>query len=164
MNKLTIKVKSPLKNMCVEIDGKVIEPEKNDFSNYCYSAETEKSTVSVVITRFLELETKLWWLWQILYFFVSLFGILDLKQEKKQLKIFYSAEVELNGENVIDLSISRSGDKAVNILNTNAEINETENKLEKSKIALKRKKVLKVSKIIAWIAIFAIVLLIIFLR
>lgn len=164
MNKLKIKIKAPLKNLCVEIDGKVIEPKQNDYSNYYYDIETEKSSVNVVITRLLELETKLWWLWQMLYFVVSLFGILDLKQDKKQLKVFYNAEIELNGENFVDFTINRSGDKAVNILNTNAEIKETENKLEKSKTAIKRKKIIKYSKIGAWILIFVIVLLVIFLR
>ncbi|MBR1925679.1 MAG: hypothetical protein IJ837_02365 [Clostridia bacterium] len=164
MNRLKLTIKSPPKNLCVEIDGEVFEPEKNDFSNYCYSVETEKETMKIVITRFLELETKFWWLWQILYFFVSLFGILDLKQENRQLKILYSAEVELNGDNFIDLIINKSGDKAVNILNTNAEIKETENKLEKSKTAIKRKKIIKYSKIVAWILIFVIVFLVIFLR
>ena len=164
MNKLKLKIKAPLKNLCVEIDGQVFEPEKDESLNNCYAIETEKSTVSVVITRFLELETKLWWLWQILYFVVSLFGILDLKQEKKQLKVFYKAEIALNGENVVELSLNRRAEKAVNVVSTNAEINEIENKLEKSQIAIKRKKILKISKIMAWIAILAIVILIIFLR
>lgn len=71
----------------VLVDGKVVKLEKEKDENkkikYIYSHETNKNTCDVVIYKSHNYEGKHWFWWNLLYFFISVFGIFDSKNNTK---------------------------------------------------------------------------------
>ena len=59
----------------VMIDGQRVNYKKNEFEGYDLNYQTEKEEIEVEIYRYLELKGKLWWLYALISFIVSIFGI-----------------------------------------------------------------------------------------
>jgi len=72
--------------------------------------ETKESTAEIVFFKSHNYIGKLWWLWSILCFFVSLFGILDIPQEKRCLTVDCRFKINLESETNVTLNVQRFED------------------------------------------------------
>lgn len=62
-------------NPIVKIDDNVINLKKNSFGSFDATYETDKNEIEITIFRYLELKSRLWWLYALFSFIISIFGI-----------------------------------------------------------------------------------------
>lgn len=152
-------------NGCITVDGKFAKIKKNKNKTYSCQVETSTDKCEVVIYKPHNYISKNWFWWNLLYFFVSIFGILDVRQDKKC--------VVMDGKFVIDTKqdttaiIKRQdfadGGKLANI-QTEASVEELSNIQYYDKEARKKHKKMKKFKIAATIvSLILIVVLIVVL-
>lgn len=150
----------------IKIDDKKVNLLKNKFGNKTVIYETESPTVNIKIKKYLEINSKLWLLWQMIFFFLSVFGIFDFKLDKKCVIIDCEFEVKLEEITTLNLSMNymKSLEKALKV-DSNADIKEIKNVAYVDEQAKKRMKVLKITKICTFAAllILAVVLLVVLL-
>ena len=150
--------------LCYLLDGKICDFKKSKKrnNNYIFEYQTENDDVHMQIKSFYPESAKNWWLWQILFFFTSLFGLLDWTPRKKWKVINYDATINLSAD-VSDVKIlvhRNSKDKKAVKLITESAVTETENKLYIDKVAKKRMTFVIIFKIVFWIAlIFGLVMI-----
>ena len=141
-------------NPIVKIDDSVIKGKKNEFGSYEASYETEKDEVEISISRNLELNSKLWWLYSLISFIVSIFGIFEPPYDRKNIVVDCKFVVKLNDINEIKIkfnSMAKQG-KAVEI-ETQNEFNEIKNEYYVDKKAKTKWRILIRLKLIIWVAI-----------
>ena len=141
-------------NPIVKIDDSVIKGKKNEFGSYEASYETEKDEVEISISRNLELNSKLWWLYSLLSFIVSIFGIFEPPYDRKNIVVDCKFVVKLNDINEIKIkfnSMAKQG-KAVEI-ETQNEFNEIKNEYYVDKKAKTKWRILIILKLVIWVAI-----------
>ena len=146
-------------NPVFAIDNQVITPKKGENRSKVYAFETEKDEVDVSIYTWYEIEGKRWLLISIIYFIISLFGLFDVKENKKMLSLKYNGKVKLvNQENVVNLTFSGiKKDSIAFKIDGDMEDNET-NKYYSDDELVRRKNLLK--KIKKFILIGAAIILI----
>ena len=140
------------------IDDQYVKCKKNEFGSYETDFQTEKDEIKIAFSRELELKSKLWWLYAILSFIVSVFGIFNPPYDRKCISMDCSFIVKLKDVNNINIkfnSLSSSG-KAVEV-ETETSFEEIKNEYTVDKIAKRRWIILLIARILAWIgiAIFA---------
>lgn len=164
MKTLNLKIQGGIElRPIIEIDGKVVNYKRNKYKTILITHETEKEAVDVKIKNVLEINGPWWWLVQMCFFVLSLFGILNPKLEKTCYYINYQAKITLNAEqNNVNLKFNELKDKSRAIEAVfDGEVEETENAYSIDLEAKKRKKILKFSKIVSWVLLIIIVLAII---
>lgn len=138
----------------ITIDNNIVKCKKNEFGSYETTYQTEKDEIEISLTRDLELKSKLWWLFALISFIVSIFGIFEPLYDRKNVTINSKFKVKLNDENNINLkfnTFSPQG-KAVEI-ETQNEYQEISNEYTVDKKAKTRWIILLVIKIVVWIGL-----------
>ena len=156
MKNLTIKISGASKlNNLIFIDDKEVKLKKNSFGSYDHTVQTEKDFVNIKIKSVLEINSKSWFLTNLFFFIISVFGIFDYRMPKKCLSVAFEENVKLTGEqNDITISmLNQIADKPCVLTKSNCEIEEIQNTCIQDKIALKRMKTLKRTKILLWVAL-----------
>ncbi len=144
------------------IDGQIVKTKKNKYGNSQYNFDTEKDEIEVSVFRYLELGGKLWWLMAILFFVISIFGILNPSYEKKCVQIDYRVKLKLKDNNDITIKLNASGnDGKAGRIETVCEYEEIANNFDIDKVAQKRRKIIKIGEVLAWIALIVIIVAII---
>lgn len=136
------------------IDDQYIKCKKNEFGSYETDFQTEKDEIKIAFSRELELKSKLWWLYAILSFIVSVFGIFNPPYDRKCISMDCSFIVKLKDVNNINIkfnSLSSSG-RAVEV-ETETSFEEIKNEYTVDKIAKRRWIILLIARILAWIGI-----------
>ena len=136
------------------IDDQYVKCKKNEFGSYETDLQTEKDEIKIAFSRELELKSKLWWLYAILSFIVSVFGIFNPPYDRKCISMDCSFIVKLKDVNNINIkfnSLSSSG-RAVEV-ETETSFEEIKNEYTVDKIAKRRWIVLLIARILAWIGI-----------
>ena len=136
------------------IDDQYVKCKKNEFVSYETDFQTEKDEIKIAFSRELELKSKLWWLYAILSFIVSVFGIFNPPYDRKCISMDCSFIVKLKDVNNINIkfnSLSSSG-KAVEV-ETETSFEEIKNEYTVDKIAKRRWIILLIARILAWIGI-----------
>lgn len=136
------------------IDDQYVKCKKNEFGSYETDFQTEKDEIKIDFSRELELKSKLWWLYAILSFIVSVFGIFNPPYDRKCISMDCSFIVKLKDVNNINIkfnSLSSSG-KAVEV-ETETSFEEIKNEYTVDKIAKRRWIILLIARILAWIGI-----------
>ena len=136
------------------IDDQYVKCKKNEFGSYETDFQTEKDEIKIAFSRELELKSKLWWLYAILSFIVSVFGIFNPPYDRKCISMDCSFIVKLKDVNNINIkfnSLSSSG-RAVEV-ETETSFEEIKNKYTVDKIAKRRWIILLIARILAWIGI-----------
>ena len=87
------------------IDGKEVKYNKDDFGNLVVNYKTEKDSVEVAICKYLEINSKLWFLMSIVFFFVSIFGIFDARYDKKCVVIDCKYNIKLKEKTDIKFTL-----------------------------------------------------------
>lgn len=138
----------------IYVDNEYVKCKKNEFGSYEATIQTEKDEIEVGFTRELELKSKLWWLYALLSFIVSIFGIFEPPYDRKCISMECLFKVKLNDENNIKVkfnTMTTSG-KACEIETTNS-FEEIKNEYNVDKVAKRRWILLLVIKIICWIGL-----------
>lgn len=141
----------------IEIDGKVVPYKRNKNKSAVINYQTEKDVIKIDIANAHELNGPCWWLVQMCFYIISLFGIFNPKIDENLYLIKYSAKLHLaDGENNITLKLNQTKDKgrAIDILGE-GNVEEIDNVYEFDNQAKKRKKILKISHICAWVLLLA---------
>ena len=136
------------------IDDQYVKCKKNEFGSYETDFQTEKNEIKIAFSRELELKSKLWWLYAILSFIVSVFGIFNPAYDRKCISMDCSFIVKLKDVNNINIkfnSLSSSG-RAVEV-ETETSFEEIKNEYTVDKIAKRRWIILLIARILAWIGI-----------
>ena len=136
------------------VDDQYVQCKKNEFGSYEANIETEKDEIKIAFTRELELKSKLWWLYAIISFIVSVFGIFNPPYDRKCISMNCIVNIKLKDTNEIKIkfnSLSSTG-KAVE-LETENTFEEIKNELYIDKIVKKRWIILLIVRILAWIGL-----------
>ena len=136
------------------IDDQYVKCKKNEFGSYETDFQTEKDEIKIAFSRELELKSKLWWLYAILSFIVSVFGIFNPPYDRKCISMDCSFIVKLKDVNNINIkfnSLSSSG-RAVEVA-TETSFEEIKNEYTVDKIAKRRWIILLIARILVWIGI-----------
>lgn len=136
------------------VDGQYVKCKKNEFGSYEANIETEKDEIKIAFTRELELKSKLWWLYAIISFIVSVFGIFNPPYDRKCISMNCIFNIKLKDINEIKIkfnSLSSTG-KAVE-LETENTFEEIKNEFYIDKIVKKRWIILLIVRILAWIGL-----------
>ena len=156
MNTLNLKLVNTANiNPTIFVDDKQIKFKKNSFGSIIAQTQTDKNEVELSIYKFLELSSPLWWFWGIIYYIVGILGIFDVFYPKNCFAINCKIKVKLNSTNSkLDISFgSITGDKAIEYMPTDCEIEEIKNEFYLDKTAKKRRSILLITKIISWFVI-----------
>ena len=160
MNKLNMKINGVnTRGLDIKIDDKKVNVLKNKYGNKAVIYETENPTVNIKIKKYLEINSRAWFFWQMLFFFLSVFGIFDFKLDKKCVVIDCEFEVKLEEITTLNLSMNyvKSLEKALKV-DSNADIKEIKNVAYVDEKAKKRMKILKITKIFTLIALLILVI------
>lgn len=160
MNKIALKLTGNKAGMAVHIDGKPLVAKKNNFKNSAVEYVTEKEKVKIEVFRYADVGGVGWFLLQLVFFLVSIFGIFDVRRRERCVMPFFAIEAELAETNALTLKPNppRAGQRAFEI-ETDARVNEIVNEYYFDEKAKKTLKALLAVKIVLAIAVIAAVLL-----
>lgn len=142
----------------VKINGEDTPLTKNQFGGYEVNYQTEDEEIEVEISRRFELKAKLWWLFMIISYIVSILGIFEPIYDKKSIDIIGKYRFKLNENNEIKFRfnpLAKQG-KAIE-LESQCELLELENRYQVDKKVKTRKTVYLIIKILVWIAVAVLV-------
>lgn len=156
MNTLNLKItniekKTPLN---IKIDGTEVKGKINNFGSYETTFSTDKSEIEVCVSRILELSGKLWLLYAIITYLVSVFGIFAPPYDRKCIIYNIDFKVKLNENTNVTISILplKNDGKAGNFT-TQGEILELKNEFSVDKKAKLKRNILLTIKLLSWVAI-----------
>lgn len=163
MKQVNIKIKGASKiNPIFLVDGKKVKFKKNNYGSYEANVETENNKLEIELYRYLEISGRLWWLMSIVFFVISLFGILDSVKEKDCMVLNCKWVVDLSNNNggVVDIKIHnlKHQQKSVEFVSA-LPYNEVSNVCIEDATAKKRLKIVKGLKIATVLVVVAIVVL-----
>ena len=140
-----------LKNMegCITVDGNFVKLKKNKAKEYTCSVETDKKQVDLIIYKSHNYYGKNWFWWNLLYFVISIFGLFDVRGDKKCIVIdgrfMISTEQDTkaiirrqdfeDGGKVVEIETSSKVEEIKNIQFYDKEAKARQNKMKKFKIA-----------------------------
>lgn len=167
MKEIEIKLtgQQALSGVVVNVDDKPVKFKKNDFGNLICKCQSENDKVNIKVFRMLDVGGMLWFVTQIFFFIISIFGIFDIHHKERCLVVDFETEVDLNEENKVVLQINspRENEKAITVQTdlTNQEISNNYYLDSDAKKMLKR---LKITKIILALAIIVTIIVVLFVK
>lgn len=166
MKKITFIVNGNyLLNPIITLDNKILKFKKgNNFNRIC-EVEVDKDELEIQICKWHELEGKHWFVFSLFFFFISLFGIFDIKQDKVIYSIKCKGKLRCNEQDStchITLLPFKIGEPIFNYQGNCDIIDILDNKYFIDEEITRRNNLLKkIKKIIRILAIAAIILTII---
>lgn len=151
------------KKYIVLLNDKLIKPKKDKTGKYCYNFTCEENTCNIKVFNYFENSSKLWFLMYLLYFFISIFGILDLPLRKKYISQYLDADLNLseNTEFTVKLISFKTNTKFATIEGNNPHEIIT-NQVFINKTIKKRIKIYKLFKLFFWILAIITAIILIF--
>lgn len=160
MNKLNLTLTRKLKPYSyISIDGEPIDPVyKKGSKSGSAVIETEKQEVTLSYSQVSRFDSKFWWLFEMMFFIVSIFGIFDLRFPKIEYIIKCKIKLKLNENTNVKVRhcLSKKGSPVLAV-ESDAEVTEEENVYEINEQVKRKKKILTISKIITTVLIIALV-------
>ena len=140
----------------VFIDGNGVPPEKDEHGKLVCKHQTEKDSVKIQVVRYLDCGGVWWFITQILFFIISIFGLLDMRGKNRGVALDYVAEVETDnfGYTTLNFNMPNDGAKAVDV-KSNTPVKEEANAYYTDEQAGKTFKKLFIAKIITAAVIVA---------
>ena len=157
MSIVNIKVKkSYLKIFCVyKIDGKEIQLKSTKENIFTYSLETTQPEIRLEIFSFHEMSSKHWFLFAVLFFIISIFGIFNKRYDKTCRSVKYSAVIPLKND-VTNLELAfqsfTEGAPAIEAQGDCSGYQQEENLFYIDEDIKKKLKQFKIFKILFWIS------------
>lgn len=148
----------------ISIDDKPVNFKKNEFGSYVCKYQTENDKVNIKVFRMLDVGGVIWFLTQIFFFLISIFGLLDIHHREKCLVVDFELDVDLKDENNLTLQFNslKENEKAITV-QTELTNKEVSNKYYLDAKAKKTLKVLTITKILLALAIVAIAIVVLML-
>ena len=165
MNNLSVKLTGyASKDTMFLVDGQKVKFKNNKFGNRIFEYQTDKDYATITINRFLEINSKLWLFWQLLFFVISIFGIFDMRHAKGYFVVDCELKIKLTQDTQITLKMNDSpkNDFACTVV-AEAEVEQIRNRYYVDEKAKKRGKILVFAKILTFIAIAALGVLALFM-
>lgn len=164
MKEINLKIQgqpSNLGEMLIQIDGKTVQCKKNEFGNFTGHYQTQNDKLQLKIFNVLDVGGIFWFLTQIFFFIITIFGIFDVHRQTKCMVIDFDAEIDLQDDNQITLQFNHpnTDGKAVEI-STNLICQERANQYQPATRAQRTLKLLKFTKIFLTIAAIVIATLV----
>lgn len=159
MNKLNLQLakSSAIPSPTVYIEGEVAPVKIGDNGRFDVCRyETERDCVEVVVTKYYELDSKWWFVMNLLFFFISVLGIFDTRLGKRFYGVHYRARIYLKGETNLTMKFNtfREGQRAIEVTG-DARIEELENDYFINKTLRRRRKVVIWTRVLIWLALLA---------
>lgn len=149
MNKLNITFSGyndVMKRMTINGKCQKVSKEKNG-TCYC-TFETEENTAEIVMYKSHYYTSKNWFWWSLLYYFVSIFGLFDVRHDKRCLVVDCRFKINLTeNTNLILKPVSFENNGKFLEIQTDASVEETVNKQYFDKEGQRRLKKMKKIKI-----------------
>ncbi len=140
-------------NVLVKIDGIPMELTNSKNKNLICKYQTEKEKVKVEVFKLLDVGGWLWFIVQLFFFIITIFGLLDVHHKEKCLVIDFEIEVELKDKSEITLHFNTISENQRPIeIETNSPVKEISNVALVDTKAKKVMKKLKMAKIIFVVA------------
>lgn len=154
MNKLNLRLQGGMGiRPKIQIDGQEMKYNRKKHEAIQIAHETDKSQVLLEISNILEINGPLWFIMQMLFFVVSVFGIFNPRLEKQCFLVSYKAKINLQeGENKVVLKFNQLAvnSPAISVINE-ASVEVMENNCVLDKKAKKRKKILTLSYVLSYL-------------
>ena len=164
MKTLALKINghSNFSTTVVTVDGKPIKFKKNSFGNLTGKYQTAQDKVKIKIYNVLDVGGIFWFITQLFFFLISIFGIFDLHCREKCVVLDFEMDVDLQDDNQLTLQINppRLDGKAINV-ETNLVCQELVNQYQCDEQAKRTMKNLRWAKIICAVAVVAVVTLVV---
>lgn len=143
-----------LSETAVYIDGTPVSFKRCDNGDAVCNYRTDSDRINVKIYRQLDVGGTLWFVVQLLFFVISIFGIFDIHFKERCLVIDHETEIDLkdNSKIAFKLNIPKENERAVEI-QADTEYREISNKYYTDDKAKKTLKYLKWAKLILAAAI-----------
>ncbi len=151
-----------LGTVLVSIDDKPVKCKKNRYGNLVCNYQTESDRANIRIYRLLDVGGFVWFLTQIFFFLITIYGIFDVHRKERCWVIDFEAEVELKDTNYMTLQCNypRENGNAINV-QTDTVCRELSNSFFLDRKAKKTLKWLKLTKFLLAVAITVIVVLVV---
>ncbi len=135
-------------------DDKPVNFKKNEFGSLICKYHTENNKVNIKAFGMLDVGGIVWFITQIFFFLISVFGIFDIHRKEKCMVFNFETEVDLKEENKITLQLNspQENGQAIDVQTdlTNREIS---NRYYLDTKAKKTLKILRLTKIFLTLAI-----------
>lgn len=146
----------------IKIDDKPVRFKKNEFGSYVCKYQTENDKVNIKVLKMLDVGGVWWFITQLFFFIISIFGIFDIHHKERCLIVDFEADFDLNEENKITLQVqSPKEDTKAIAVETNLSTQEISNTYYLDEKAKKTFKILNIAKIILALAIVATIIIVV---
>lgn len=142
----------------IEVDGNSLKLKKDNFGALTTEYATNSSQIKIEINKYYDVLGPWWFLTHIFFFIISVFGILDIRPDKKciSLKTTFIINVQENSKVKFVFKTRKNGEKAIEATCENCEVvQEDGNVYYVEEQAKSRYKVLRITKVFIWIATVA---------
>lgn len=141
----------------IHIDGQPVTFKNNEFGSSVCKYQTEKDKLNIKIFRVLDVGGIVWFITQLLFFIISIFGIFDVHRKERCIIVDFEIDVDLKEENKITLQFGSPQEqgKAIEV-QTDLAYEEVTNNFFVDVKAKKTLKILRVAKIILTLAILGV--------
>lgn len=153
MGKLNLKIiPNGVEDTICYVNGSRITDKKNKFGYLEEIIENDNDFNEIEILSFREINCKCWFFLEILFFIISIFGIFDVKKEKKGKSL--KVKLKIQGNENVDLKLIfnpfESGKEATRV-ETNGSYQIMENNYYIDEKIVKKLKILRITKIMIFI-------------
>ncbi|MDE6558020.1 MAG: hypothetical protein K2K39_02825 [Clostridia bacterium] len=154
MNTLNLTVNKALKGSRVYVDGKQIALKRNKDGSFAGTYTTDSSEAEVAVVKLSEVGGRLWFLWAMLFFVISCFGLFNAHYDRRCRTVSYRAVVKLNEVSNVRLEFNAfaDGQRAAEF-GSDCPIGISENIYGVDKQAKKRFKIISLVEALVWIAL-----------
>ncbi len=134
------------------VAGQRVNLKRNEFGSYSADVQTNAQEAEIVFTRELELRAKLWWLYAILSFLVSILGIFEPPYDRKCIVPVCAFRVRTEGETSVQIALNTPAQTGEAAAVTGADAVMVRNEYFVDKTARRRFAVWLAVKLISWVA------------
>ena len=136
------------------IDGKAIKTKKSGIGAKTGVFKTEKDKVEISIFRYLEINGRLWFLMNIIYFLIGVFGIFDFLYDKNCAVLDCKFVVDTTEQTNLEIAFNSLIDKGRAVeIESDTNVTEIKNMYYVDQKAKKRRKIAIITRIVLLIAI-----------
>lgn len=162
MNTLNLTVSKLIKGCRVYADGRQIALKRNKDGTFGGVYTTDRDEAEVTVVKLSEFGCKLWFLWAMLFFVISCFGIFNAHYDNPYITVNYRSAVKLGGQNSLRLEFNgfAEGQPAL-AQQSDCPIENSVNIFGLDKQAKKRRKIVILTEVFLWLALIVIVAIIV---
>lgn len=145
----------------VSIDNEPVQFKENEFGSSVCKYQTENDKVNIKVYRLLDVGGFLWFITQLFFFVISIFGIFDVRRKERCLIVDFEAEIDLREENKLTLKFNVPKENAQAVgFQTNLTGRVLSNSYYLDTKAKRILKVLKITKLLLALAVIGVAIVV----